>query len=441
MASRAPGRFAAFLPFVLTCSLFFMWAIGHNLNDVLVRKFEAALALSRSEASLIQVFFYIAYLVVALPAGHVMSRIGLKRTMIVGLALFVLGALAFYPAAEIGRFEPFLAALFILASGIICLEIAASTFIVLTGEPARSASRINLAQAFNGVGAIVAPLIGGIFFLSHANGPLQTGALADAAVAAARHADLQQLETPYICVACVAALIAAMICVVRFPPEAPRRENTNAGRYAQVLSAPAFRAAALGEFFYVGAQIATWSFFIDYTHACDPRLSDRTAAFLLSGSLVLFTLGRFSGAMLMRYFAPRRLLGAYALLAGLCLLGARVLPGQPAIASLMAVSFFMSIMYPTLFDLGVAAAHRQPHVGAAIMVMTIAGGALMPPLLGLISEHIGIRNAYLMLLLNFGIIAAVARVRSVPLSTAGAGTGFVASSACPAEVVHRDSPP
>jgi FHS family L-fucose permease-like MFS transporter len=163
-AAEARPIYAA--AFLLTASLFFMWAIANNLNDILIRQFEKALQIDRLQASRIQVFFYLGYFVFAVPAGLVLRRIGLKWTMVLGLLLYAVGAAAFFPAADIGAFGPFLTALFVIASGVVCLEIAAGAFMVLAGPPETSAFRINFAQAFNGVGSVVAPLIGARFILS-----------------------------------------------------------------------------------------------------------------------------------------------------------------------------------------------------------------------------------------------------------------------------------
>lgn len=398
-----PDVFA--LAFAVTASLFFLWAVAHNLNDILVRQFETALQLSRAQASFIQLSFYLAYFVFAIPAGIAMRRLGLKRTMITGLLLFAAGAAAFYPAAEAGAYAPFLVALFVIASGIVCLEIAAGAFMVLAGPSQTSAFRINLAQAFNGVGAVTAPVIGGLFIFSgHERSAAELAGMSPAALAALRRSELHQVQIPYLCVAGAALLIALVIALVRYPAETPAPEERRAD-FLELLRAPGYLASVLAQFAYVGAQVATWSFFIDFARTTDPELSDRAAAYLLSAGFVLFTVGRFSGALALRFLPAPRVLMTYAALAIACLIGAVTLPGRASVGCLMAVSFFMSIMYPTLFDLGIKSADRQPRLGAAVMVMAIVGGALMPPLLGLAADRFGIRQAYWLLTANFALIA------------------------------------
>jgi MFS transporter, FHS family, L-fucose permease len=400
---RSGNYVAAFL---LATSLFFMWAIAHNLNDILIRQFEKALQLSRAQASFIQIAFYVAYFVFAIPAGYLMRAVGLKRTMIAGLLLFAAGAAGFYPAAEIGAYGPFLLALFVIASGIICLEIAAGAFIVLAGPAESSAFRINLAQAFNGLGAVLGPIIGGMFIFSGREFlPSQLSRMSSAGLQQIRRVELHQVQLPYLAIGGVTLLIAAAIAIVKFPPQqkAALREKVS---YARLLSSPMFLASVVAQFIYVGAQVATWSFTIDFVKATEPQLNEKVAAFLLSGSLVLFTLGRFVGALLMRVLRSTWILAVFAVSALACVGAAVTLGGKASIGCLMAVSFFMSIMYPTIFDLGVKGAGDQAHLGAAVMVMSIVGGAVTPPLLGVLSDHIGIRAAYGLIGLNFLLIAA-----------------------------------
>jgi FHS family L-fucose permease-like MFS transporter len=378
-----------------------MWAIANNLNDILIKQFEKALQLSRAQASLIQVAFYLAYFAFALPIGHVMKRLGLKRTMVLGLCLYALGAAVFYPAADIGAFWVFLVALFVIASGVICLEIAAGAFIVLGGAAESSAFRINLAQAFNGLGAVVAPLIGGFFILSgNERSGAQMAALSASQLRQFQHVELHRVQLPYLWIGIVAVAIALSIGLTKFPAEDQARRGVPVS-YAALFRAKSFTMALVSQFFYVGAQVAVWSFFIDFVKSTRADVPERTAAYLLSGSLVLFMLGRFSGSILLRYVAAPKALRLYAALAAACVAGAVLLDGYSSIASLMLVSFFMSIMYPTNFDLGIKAAGAQSHIGAAVMVMTIVGGAIVPLALGIVADRIGMRNGYLVLIVCF----------------------------------------
>jgi FHS family L-fucose permease-like MFS transporter len=390
--------------FVLVTSLFFMWAIAHNLNDILIKQFQKALQLSRGEASFIQVAFYLAYFVFSLPAGYAMKRIGLKRTMILGLTLYGLGALAFYPAAEIGTFPTFLAALFVIASGIVCLEIAAGAFIVLAGTRERSAFRINLAQAFNGLGAVIAPAIGGWFIFSgrsESTDPSRMTPTSD--LMASRSFELHQVQLPYLIIGLVALTVATLIGITRFP-EQGRAAVSQPVSYSKLFRERTFAGAVVAQFFYVGAQVAVWSFFIDFVRDTRPDIAERQAAYLLSGSLFLFMVGRFTGSVLLRFAGAPTVLICYGGLAVCMVLGAVLSTGTLSVACLMAISFFMSIMYPTIFGLGVVAAREQGQIGAAVMVMTIVGGAGIPPALGFLADHVGVRSAYLVLLGCFTVV-------------------------------------
>jgi MFS transporter, FHS family, L-fucose permease len=409
MKSGGKGRtFAA--AFALVTSLFFLWAIAHNLNDILIKQFEKALQLSRLQASFIQIAFYVAYFIFALPAGYAMKRIGLKRSMVMGLFFYGVGAIAFYPAAEIGTFGTFLTALFVIAGGIVCLEIAAGAFIVLGGAPERSAFRINLAQAFNGLGAVVAPIIGSMFIFSgHERSTAQMAQMSAASLAEFRVAELHQVQAPYLLIGMVAFAIAALIAMSRFPAES-RSNASQPVSYGALFRQRTFTAAVAAQFAYVGAQVAVWSFFIDFVRDTRPEIEERTAAYLLSASLFLFMLGRFSGSLLLRSVKAPSALIAYGALACCATCGAVATTGYFSIACLMAISFFMSIMYPTIFALGIAAAREQSQIGAAVMVMTIVGGAVIPPALGSLADHFGVRPAYLLILFCFAVVILFARI-------------------------------
>jgi MFS transporter, FHS family, L-fucose permease len=404
--------------FILVTSLFFMWAIAHNLNDILIKQFQKALQLSRGEASFIQVAFYLAYFVFSLPAGYAMKRIGLKQTMILGLTLYGVGAVAFYPAAEIGTFPTFLAALFVIASGIVCLEIAAGAFIVLAGTRERSAFRINLSQAFNGLGAVIAPVIGGRFIFSgriESADPSRMRLTSE--VMASRSFELHQVQLPYLFIGLAAFMVAVLIGITRFPGQG--RAASGPVLYSKLFRERTFCSAVIAQFFYVGAQVSVWSFFIDFVRDTRPDIAERSAAYLLSASLFLFMLGRFTGSVLLRYVRAPTVLICYGALAACMVLGAALCTGTLSVACLMAISFFMSIMYPTIFGLGVEAAREQAQIGAAVMVMTIVGGASIPPVLGFLADHVGIRCAYLVLIVCFIVVVWFGRIESgAPLSMA-----------------------
>ena len=282
--------------FILVTSLFFMWAIAHNLNDILIRQFQKALDLSRGQASFVQVSFYLAYAFAAIPAGYAMKKLGFKRAILTGLLLYALGAALFYPAAEVGNYSFFLVALFIIAIGIVFLETSGSGYITLVGDPATAARRINFAQSFNGLGGFVAPLIGGVFIFSGIeHTPDAIAALSPAALQEYRTLEARQVQLPYLSLAGLLVFVALLVAVTRFP--APRARTRSAGKPTLdgVFTHKSFVWAIVAQFFYVGAQIGVWSYFIDFTKELTPLTPEKTAAFYLSASLLSFMVGRFFG--------------------------------------------------------------------------------------------------------------------------------------------------
>ena len=396
------------LGFALVTSLFFLWAIANNFNDILIRQFQKALDLNRAEAGFIQFVFYLGYFLVALPAGLLMRRFGYRAGILVGLGLYAAGALLFYPAAEIRQFGVFLAALFIIASGAAFLETAANPYIVAFGDPARASQRLNLAQAFNGLGGFLAPIIGGRFIFSGIEHSRESLAgMAPAELAALRTREALMVQTPYLVLAALVIAIAIAVALVKLPKVAvaPAAADRPLRGLLALLRTPALGGAVVAQFFYVGAQVGIWSFFVDFVKDLSPATPERTAAYLLSASLVLFMLGRFLGAALMQKIDSVRLLGIYAA-ANVVLLGvAIVAPSYAAIGALMLTSFFMSIMFPTIFALGVRDLGPSATLGSSLIIMAIIGGAIFPPLMGLVS--VNTHRIQLAMLLPLGCFAVI----------------------------------
>lgn len=398
------------LGFLLVTSLFFLWAIANNLNDILIRQFQKALSLDRAEAGFIQFVFYFGYFVMALPAGLVMRRFGYRIGIVAGLGLYAAGALLFWPAAEIRQYWAFLGALFVIAAGAAFLETAANPFIVAFGDASRASQRLNFAQSFNGLGAVIAPIIGGLFIFSgveHSRAALDS--LSPAALAAFHASEARMVVVPYLVLAAAVLGIAAAIATVRLPPIA-RPLSSEHVTVRGLLRHRGLMAAVVAQFFYVGAQVGIWSFFVDFTKDMRPDTPERVAAFLLSASLVLFMLGRFAGTALMqRISAPRLLLFCAVTNIALCGIAAST-GGSVAIAALGLTSFFMSIMFPTIFALGIARLGPGASLGASLIIMAIIGGAVFPPLMGLVSRGTGgLRLALALPAICFFVVAIFAR--------------------------------
>lgn len=387
-----------FLPFFLVTALFFLWGIPNNLNDVLIRQFMTSFAISRFQAGLVQSAFYMGYFLLAMPAALLMRKAGYKAGFITGLLLFGSGALLFWPAAIIGRYGFFLFALFVIASGLAFLETASNPYIAQCGDADSSERRLNFAQAFNPIGSITGVLIGTTFIFSGVElTPTQVSAMQLAhTYKAYLHSEALRVVTPYVVLGIIALIWAVLIARTRFPPvqgELETAQQHQHGRWSDLLHYPHFLLAVAAQFLYVGAQVGTWSYFIQYvqSYAHQP---EKVAGYFLTGTLAAFTLGRFASSYLMRFIQPGKLMGVYSAI-NLVLVAIGILsPGWSGLWAIFLTSFFMSLMYPTIFALGIKDLGENTKVGGSIIVMSIVGGAVLTPLMGFISEAHGVAVAY-----------------------------------------------
>jgi len=378
-------------PFLLVTGLFFLWGIPNNLNDVLIRQFMKSFAISRFQAGLVQSAFYLGYFLLALPAGLTMKRFGYKAGFLIGLGLFAAGCFLFLPAANSGQYNFFLGALFVVACGLAFLETASNPFIAQLGPTNTSEQRLNLAQAFNPIGAIVGVLAGTAFIFS---GVELTSAQVAAQQAAGTysaylHAETLRVVMPYLVLGGLALLWAVMIAATKFPAFVQAREHAAevSGNWRELVGKRHFLFAVATQFLYVGAQVGTWSYFIqyakDYSHT-----TEKAAGLLLGGTLGAFMLGRFGSAVLMRRFSPGNLMTVYAAInIGLLLVG-MFLPGWAGLVAILLTSFFMSVMFPTIFAMGLKDLGANTNIAGSFIVMAIVGGAVMTPLMGLLAEHL-----------------------------------------------------
>lgn len=395
--------------FILVTSLFFLWAFLHNTNPILIPHLKKACQLSDTQSSFIDLAVYLGYFSIAIPAGLVMHKYGYKRGIIIGLCLYALGALLFIPAASGRTFGLFLAALFILASGATFLETVANPYISVLGPKETSEQRLNFAQSFNGVGAFVAPLIGGKFILSgveHTKEELNQMA-ANGTLNAYLQSEADTVKLPYLIIAGVVILVTIGFLLTKLPEvKESDAADAHTGFSLKVLRHSHVRWAVIAQFFYVGAQVGVGSFFIRFSKQV-MDLGEKPASYLWGSiAMVGFMVGRFAGTFLMKFIKPQKLLLSYAIINILLLVIALNTHGKIAVYSVIAVPFFMSIMFPTIFALGIKELGEETKMAASLLVMSIVGGALAPLLMGGISDYTGsMQKAYIIPLLCFIAVA------------------------------------
>src|SRR5437588_3621046 len=400
------------VPFILVTGLFFLWGIPNNLNDVLIRHFMKSFAISRFQAGLVQSAFYMGYFLLAMPAAFLMRRVGYKPGFVIGLLLFGAGAFLFWPAAIAGSYGFFLFALFVIASGLSFLETASNPFIAQLGDQDSSERRLNFAQAFNPLGAITGALIGTVFIFSGIELTPQQVALQQAShtYEAYLRSETLRVVKPYLVIGAIALIWAVLILRTKFPSIHSEHENESGdrGHLRDLFRYPHFLFAVVAQFFYVGAQVGTWSYFITYVQEYAHQ-SEKIAGYFLTGTLAAFGVGRFASAWLMRFIVPSKLMGAYCV-ANIILVSIAVLsPGWLGLWCVFLTSFFMSLMFPTIFALGLKGLGPNTKLGGSLIVMAIVGGAVLTPLMGLIAEtsH-SIAPAYIVPLTAYVFIAAYA---------------------------------
>ncbi|WP_277969239.1 L-fucose:H+ symporter permease [Sphingomonas echinoides] len=367
------------VPIVLIVALFFLWGVANNLNDVLISHFKGLFSLGDFGAGLVQSAFYLGYFCLAIPAALFMRSYGYRAAVLLGLILYGAGALLFWPAASALSYPAFLAALFIIASGLAFLETSANPLIARLGSPETASRRLNFAQAFNPLGSITGVLVGRAFILSDSTVEQLDRTQAAAAV-----------QMPYLFIGIGVLVWAVLIRLAKFPPIATQPDVEEgvgaASDFAWLLRSPRFLMGVLAQFFYVGAQVGVWSFLIRYVETVLPGTPATTAAGYLTASLIAFLVGRFVGVALMGRVRPLLLLAIFATAAAILCAIAGVVGGMTGVLALVGSSFFMSILYPTIFAEAVDGLGPRTKAGSALLVMAIVGGAVFPAVMGLVSD-------------------------------------------------------
>ena len=411
---KSPDGASYLIPFVLITSLFLLWGFAHGLLDVLNKHFQNILHVSKAQSGFVQFSLYIGYFAMAVPAGLIMKRFGYKKGIIFGLLLFATGAFLFYPAVKLESFWPFLMALFIIACGLTCLETAANPYSTVLGPKESASQRINFSQSFNGLGWILGPLIGGLLIFG---ADKNDGSKFDS------------LLTPYMLIGSVVLIVAVAFVFTPLPEikEEVTQEKDENPPMRLLLKHPFFILAVVAQFAYVAGQTGVNSFFINYVteelpnvqnpvlHIMQnlgtfgevfmPRNPEQAASLILAfGGMGLFWVGRLSGSWLLGFIAPGRLLALYGFINTILMLLVVSGLGTISVVALFSCYFFMSVMFPTIFALGIRDLGTLTKKGSSFLVMAVAGGAFCPPLMGYIADSFNMAVGFLIPLVCFAFI-------------------------------------
>lgn len=369
------------LPFILVTSLFFLWGITNNLTGILIPHLRKALQLSNLQSTFVDTAVYLAYFLAAIPAGMVLKKWGYKKGIIIGLLVFAVGTFLFIPAANTRTYGIFLAGLFIIGCGLTLLETAANPYATKLGNPESATARLNLAQSFNGLAAFIGPFIGTIFILSgkgYSNEELAL--MTEADKIAYLSAEAASVKMPYMVLGFFLIAIAILFMVNKFP-EFKEDEEANEGSLSDALKHKHLVWAVVAQFFYVGAQVCVTSFFVRMAMK-GGGVDEKTAGYYLSVYGILFMVGRFGGTLLMKFVKPAKLLALYSVACILLSFVAIYADGKNVVLALGGLGFFMSIMFPTIFSLGIEDMKENTKPASSLIVMSIIGGALFPVLMG-----------------------------------------------------------
>ena len=381
------------IPFIRDTSLFFLWGFAHSLLDVLNKHFQDILGITKARSGWVQAALYGGYAVMGIPAGLIMSHIGYKKGIIFGLLLYAFGAFLFYPAAEIQTFEFTLFCLFVIACGLTCLETAANPYSTVLGPKDTSEQRLNFSQSFNGLGWIIGPTVGGWFIFRGGEAVAETNKFAS-------------MIMPYMIIGILVTLVAVLFIFTKMPEihEGEHDSHGDKGKYSHLLKYSHFKFAVVAQFLYVAAQTGINSFFINYVTETMPQFSNEKAAYLLSLGFVFFMIGRFSGSVMMTWFKPNQMLALYAAVNILTMVFVILGLGWLSLISIYITYFCMSIMFPTIFALGIKDLGGLTKKGSSILVMMVAGGAVCPMLMGWIADVSNMATGFIIPMLCFAVI-------------------------------------
>ena len=400
------GKNKYLVPFILVTSLFFLWGMAHNLDSILIPHLKKACELNNRQSTLVDTSIFMAYFLMAIPAGMFLKKWGYKSGIITGLLIFAAGAFLFVPAANARSYELFLLGLFVIGCGLAMLETAANPYAAILGPLETSSTRLNLAASFNGLAAFIAPLIGTAFILS---GVEFTTAELNNMQANERlaylNAEAASVKMPYMILGVVLLAVAVLFYFFRFPEVKDEAKLVRPSEFMRAFRHKHLSWAVLAQFAYVGAQVCVTSFFIRMAKQ-GGGLDEKTAGYYLSVYGLLFMVGRFIGTFFLKYLSPQKLLSIYAVISTILCLLAIFGKGGYVVYSLGGLGFFMSIMFPTIFSLGIEELGEDTKIGASLLVMSIVGGAIFPYIMGTIIDMRGddLQAGYIVPLVCFLVI-------------------------------------
>ena len=410
------------IPFILVTFCFALWGFANDITNPMVAAFQTVMELSAPKASMVQFAFYGGYATMAIPAALFIRRYSYKKGILLGLALYATGAFLFIPAASYQEFTFFCLSLYILTFGLAFLETTANPFVLSLGDKETSTRRLNLAQAFNPMGSLCGMSVASLIVLPQlisdrrdAAGQIIFPMLSEAEKADIRLHDLAVIRNPYVAIGLVVVCVFIIIALTKMPKtqseeqKAEGKTHTAGETLRNLWHNKVYREGVLAQMFYVAAQIMTWTFIIQY--ADNLGINKATAQTYNIVAMSMFLSSRFIATFLMRYVNTRILLSIFAVGAGICSLGAILIVGMPGLYSLIGISFFMSLMFPTIYGIALEGVDSMDTtLGAAFLVMAIVGGALMPPLQGMIIDqhvilgHPAVNVSFILPLLCFVII-------------------------------------
>ncbi|MGB5781359.1 MAG: L-fucose:H+ symporter permease [Eudoraea sp.] len=379
------------VPFILITSLFALWGFANDITNPMVSAFKKILELNNTQASWVQMAFYGGYFTMAFPAAMFVKKYTYKKGIILGLILYAFGALLFYPAAAYEEFGFFLAALYILTFGLAFLETTANPFILSMGDVKTATRRLNLAQAFNPIGALTGLFIAQTFILGSlqsddldAQGNAIYDTLTETAKTAIRASDLMVVRNPYVILGLFVLFMLVLIALVKMPEEKEEAGGSVTNAVKRLFQNKKFVEGTIAQMFYVGAQIMCWTYIYQYAETLG--IDNRSAVTYAYWALILFLIGRWIGTYLLKYIRSGKLLMYFALGAIIFTLGAIFIPGMTGLYSLVGISLCMSVMFPTIYGIALEGVGEDAKFGAAFLVMAIVGGAIMPVLQGSILD-------------------------------------------------------